>query len=117
MVGGFTDYAALVASRLGHRVSDWMTLNEPAVYAFLGHADGIHAPGLRDWPTALRVVDNQLQAHAAAAVAVRSLVRDARIGIAFDVNRVGPATDTARASHAAAQCSSPRAAWSLAPLF
>ena len=90
VVGWFAEYAALVASRLGDRVSDWMTFNEPAVFAFLGHADGIHAPGLRDWPTALRVADNQLRAHAAAAAAIRSLVEGARIGIAFDVNQVVP---------------------------
>ena len=45
VVGWFTDYAALLASNLGDRVKDWMTFNEPAVFAFLGHADGIHAPG------------------------------------------------------------------------
>ena len=55
-----------------------MTFNEPAVFAFLGHADGIHAPGLRDWPTALRVADNQLRAHAAAVAAIRSRVKKAR---------------------------------------
>ena len=31
--------------RWATRSSDWMTFNEPAVFAFLGHADGIHAPG------------------------------------------------------------------------
>ena len=40
VVGWFTDYAALLASTLGDRVKDWMTFNEPAVFAFLGHADG-----------------------------------------------------------------------------
>ena len=94
VVGWFADYAALVAARLGDRVTDWMTFNEPAVFAFLGHADGIHAPGLRDWPTALRVADNQLRAHAAAGAAIRSLVKGARIGVAIDVNQVAPATDT-----------------------
>jgi beta-glucosidase len=117
VVGWFTKYAALMAARLGDRVSDWMTFNEPAVYAFLGHADGIHAPGVRDWPTALRVADNQLRAHAAAAAAVRSVVRDARIGIAIDVNQVAPATDTDRDRRAAAQWSSARDAWFLDPLF
>ena len=34
----------------------WITHNEPWVVAFLGHADGTKAPGIRDWPTALRVV-------------------------------------------------------------
>jgi len=117
VVDRFTEYAALVASRLGDRVSDWMTFNEPAVFAFLGHGDGIHAPGLRDWPTALRVAHNQLHAHAAAAAAVRSLVRDARIGIAFDMNQVVPATDTDRDRRAAAQWSAARDAWFLDPLF
>ena len=117
VVGWFADYAALVASRLGDRVSDWMTFNEPAVFAFLGHADGIHAPGLRDWPTALRVADNQLRAHAAAVAAIRSLVKDARIGIAFDVNQVAPATDSERDRRAAAQWSAARDAWFLDPLF
>jgi beta-glucosidase len=116
-VDWFADYAALVTSRLGDRVSDWMTFNEPAVFAFLGHADGIHAPGLRDWPTALRVADNQLRAHAAAAEAVRSRVRDARIGIAIDVNQVVPATDTDRDRRAAEQWSAARDAWFLDPLF
>jgi beta-glucosidase len=115
--GWFAEYAALVASRLHDRVLDWMTFNEPAVYAFLGHADGVHAPGLRDWPTALRVADSQLRAHAAAGAAVRSLVKDARIGIAIDVNQVVPAADTDRDRRAAAEWSSARDAWFLDPLF
>jgi beta-glucosidase/6-phospho-beta-glucosidase/beta-galactosidase len=45
VVDWFTDYASLLASTLGDRVKDWMTFNEPAVFAFLGHADSIHAPG------------------------------------------------------------------------
>ena len=117
VVDRFAEYAALVAARLGDRVSDWMTFNEPAVFAFLGHADGIHAPGLRDWPTALRVADNELRAHAAGVAAIRSLVRDARIGVAFDVNQVVPATDTELDRLAAAQWSSARDAWFLDPLF
>ena len=36
VVGWFGDFAALIASSLGDRVTDWMTFNEPAVFAFLG---------------------------------------------------------------------------------
>jgi beta-glucosidase len=117
VVGWFTDYAALLASTLGDRVKDWMTFNEPAVFAFLGHADGIHAPGLRDWPTAIRVADNELRAHAAAAKAIRGLVRDSKIGVAFDVNQVAPATDSDRDRVAASEWSAARDAWFLDPLF
>ena len=117
VVGWFTDYAALLASNLGDRVKDWMTFNEPAVFAFLGHADGIHAPGLRDWPTAIRVADNELRAHAGAAQAIRALVDDAKVGVAIDVNQVAPATDSERDRVAADQWSSARDAWFLDPLF
>ena len=113
----FTDYAELLASSLGDRVKDWMTFNEPAVYAFLGHADGIHAPGLRHWPTAIRVADHQLRAHAGAVRAIRGHVVDAKIGIAIDVNQVAPATDSDDDRLAAERWSSARDAWFLDPLF
>jgi beta-glucosidase len=117
VAGWFADYTAIVAAQLGDRVTDWMTFNEPAVYAFLAHADGIHAPGLRHWPTAMRVADNQLRAHATAVSAIRSAVPRARIGVAIDVNQVAPASDSARDERAAAQWSSARDAWFLDPLF
>jgi beta-glucosidase len=117
VVGWFTDYAQLVASRLGDRVSDWMTFNEPAVFAFVGHAEAVHAPGLRDWPTALRVADNELRAHAAASDVIRSRLAGARIGVAFDVNQVAPATDSEQDRRAAEQWSAARDAWFLDPLF
>ncbi len=116
-VSWFADYSHLVASRLGDTVVDWMTFNEPAVFAFLGHADGIHAPGLRDWPTAIRVADNQLRAHAAAAQAVRSEVSNARIGIAVDINHFAAASNSARDVQAAAEYRATRDTWFLDPLF
>jgi beta-glucosidase len=117
VVGWFSDYTALVASNLGDRVTDWMTFNEPAVFAFLGHADGIHAPGLRDWPTAIRVADHELRAHAAAAQVIRAQVGQAKIGLAIDVNQVMPASDSDQDRFAAEQWSSARDAWFLDPLF
>ena len=117
VVGWFSDFADLIASSLGDRVKDWMTFNEPAVFAFLGHADGLHAPGLRDWPTAIRVADNQLRAHAAATQAIRAVVDGSKVGIAIDVNQVAPATDSELDRAAADQWSSARDAWFLDPLF
>jgi len=117
IVGAFADYAAVVASRLGDRVTDWMTLNEPGVFAFLAHADGIHAPGTRDWPTAMRVADNELRAHAAAGEAIRASVSQARIGIAVDVNQAVPASDSDRDRVAAEQYYATRNGWFLDPLF
>jgi beta-glucosidase len=117
IVGWFTDFAHLVASRLGDAVTDWMTFNEPAVYAFLAHADGIQAPGLRDWPTAMKVADNELRAHAAAVEAIRSEVPSARIGVAVDINHVMPASDSEGDFRAAAEYRAARDTWFLDPLF
>ena len=117
IVGWFADYAHLVATRLGDSVSDWMTFNEPAVFAFLGHADGYHAPGLRDWPTAMRVADNEIRAHAAAAQAIRSEVAGARIGVAVDINHFVPATDADNDVQAAAEYRATRDTWFMDPLF
>ena len=43
----FAEYAALVAAELGDAVAQWITHNEPWVVAFLGHAYGTKAPGIR----------------------------------------------------------------------
>jgi beta-glucosidase len=48
VVDRFVDYAAAVYRALSDRVANWTTLNEPWCAAFLGHAAGIHAPGVQD---------------------------------------------------------------------
>jgi beta-glucosidase len=65
----FAEYAALMGSELD--VDAWITHNEPWVIAFLGHAEGIKAPGIRDWPTALRASHHLLLSHGLAAEALR----------------------------------------------
>jgi beta-glucosidase len=48
VVDWFSNYALATAERLGDRVKHWIMLNEPSVFARLGHATGVHAPGLAD---------------------------------------------------------------------
>jgi beta-glucosidase len=43
----FTDYAGLMARRLGDRVTRWVMFNEAQVHAIMGHGLAEHAPGLR----------------------------------------------------------------------
>ena len=44
----FVEYADLVSRTLGDRVKNWITQNEPAVVAWMGYENGIHAPGIKD---------------------------------------------------------------------
>ena len=66
-----------MADELGDVVEGWITHNEPWVVAFLGHADGRKAPGIRDWPTALTVAHHLLLSHGLAVDALRARVDDA----------------------------------------
>ena len=81
----FAEYAAMMASELGDVVEGWITHNEPWVVAFLGHAVGRKAPGVRDWPTALTVAHHLLLSHGLAVDALRSSVR-APVGITLNLN-------------------------------
>jgi beta-glucosidase len=67
----FAEYAALMGKSLGDVVAGWITHNEPWVVAFLGHAEGTKAPGIRDWPTALRASHHLLLSHGWAVQALR----------------------------------------------
>jgi beta-glucosidase len=76
----FAEYAALMVSEFGDEVKRWATLNEPWCYAYLGHASGDHAPGMRDPRAAVAVAHHQLLAHGHAVLAMRSLHADLSIG-------------------------------------
>jgi beta-glucosidase len=89
----FAEYAALVASRLGDRVTLWTTLNEPWVSAFHGHASGEHAPGRRDSAAALRAAHHLLLAHGLGILALReSLPSHAQLSLVVNLTAVRPAS-------------------------
>ena len=91
----FVEYADTVSYRLGDRVSDWITHNEPWVVAHLGHVTGAHAPGLTRPDLYPRVVHHLLLSHGLAVPVVRGNVRggpgvSARVGITLNLTPVEP---------------------------
>lgn len=79
----FADYTRVVVNRLGDRVKSWMTWNEPACFVGLGHADAVHAPGVKLAPReVLRVAHHALVAHGRAVQVLRAYQSDYRIGFA-----------------------------------
>ena len=73
----------------------WITHNEPWVVAFLGHAEGRKAPGIRDWPTALAVAHHLLLSHGLAVDALRAR-RQAPVGITLNLNPMRPSATGGR---------------------
>jgi beta-glucosidase len=115
--GWFGEYAALAAERLGDRVRDWVTINEPGVVTWIGHLEGRHAPGARDFGTAVATGHSLLLAHREGAAAIRAATADARVGIALDLRPVHPAGDTPDDHQAARLLDAHQNRWFLDPLF
>ncbi|HEU4898241.1 MAG TPA: family 1 glycosylhydrolase, partial [Actinomycetota bacterium] len=90
--GRFADYAATVYAALSDRVANWTTLNEPWCAAFLGHAAGIHAPGVQDPATAVRAAHHLLVAHGQATRVMRAIDARPRLGINLNLDPVTPAS-------------------------
>lgn len=97
----FADYAAIVADRLGDRVRQWYTLNEPAMTTLQGYAVGALAPGRQLLFGALPTAHHQLLAHARAASVLRERGA-AAVGLANNHTWVLPLNDTAEDHQAAA---------------
>ncbi|MDA5283315.1 GH1 family beta-glucosidase [Streptomyces sp. NPDC054904] len=88
----FAAYAGLVAGRLGDRVTEWATLNEPLCSAWIGHLEGRMAPGWTDLTAAVRASYHLLLGHGLATSAIRAAAPGARIGIVNNLSTVEPAT-------------------------
>jgi beta-glucosidase len=86
----FADFAEVVTSRLGDRVSDWMTINEPFVIANHGYLSGEHAPGRRSLDAALATSHHLLVGHGMAMQRIRAASPGARVGIVLNFTPVAP---------------------------
>ena len=87
-VSWFGDYAQLMAREYGDKVTMWSTFNEPWCYAYLGHAAGVHAPGLTDPKAAVTVAHHELLAHGLALQAMRSERDGLSLGIVINPSNV-----------------------------
>jgi beta-glucosidase len=85
----FADYASLVHSALGDRVTHWTTFNEPLCSSLIGYAAGEHAPGRREPAAALAAVHHQHLAHGLATRALRELGAE-KIGITLNLTNAVP---------------------------
>jgi beta-glucosidase len=109
----FADYVAVVARRLGDRVNNWITLNEPFVVAEQGHLVGAHAPGIRNIYATGHAIHNQLRAHASAWHVLKSAYPESQVGLAMHNAAVYPASESLADIEATERAN----AWHNYPLF
>jgi beta-glucosidase len=98
----FAAYASAVAERLGDRLKNYITFNEPQCFIGISYDGTEHAPGIHFpiWDTLL-MAHNVLLAHGRAVQAIRSAVKDAQIGYAPTCSAHYPATDSPEDQEAA----------------
>jgi beta-glucosidase len=113
----FVEYAEVVARRLGDRVKDWVTHNEPWCIATLGYEEGAHAPGHHDPRQALAVSHHLLLSHGWATREIRRMHHDARIGMVLNLYPIVPAAPTEDDRNAVRQLDGLFNRWYLEPLY
>ncbi|CAL9636820.1 GH1 family beta-glucosidase [Streptomyces sp. enrichment culture] len=109
-------YASVVAGRLGDRVTQWATLNEPLCSGWIGHLEGRMAPGLTDLTAAVHASYHLLLAHGLAVQAVRAAAPGARIGLVTNHSTVEPASASEEDAAAAVRMDGHGNRWWLDPV-
>ncbi len=89
----FADYAVAVHDRLRDRIRNWTTLNEPWCSAFLGYANGHHAPGRTEPAASLAAAHHLMLGHGLAVQGMRAADPDGTYGITLNLYPIDPATD------------------------
>lgn len=117
IVHRFADYTEVMAKRLGDRVTNWITHNEPWVVAFLGYLFGAHAPGWTDLTLSLKAAHHTLLSHGLAVPILRDSNPKARVGITLNLYPVYPATDSEADRKAAQNQDGFSNRWFLDPVY
>lgn len=117
IVDWFGEYTQAITKRLGDRVKDWMTLNEPWVFTYLGYAVGVHAPGHRDLNMYLKASHYSIMAHARAMSIIRANAPDSEAGIVLNPAWADPYTDSLQDQFASQRSLSFQNRWWLHPLY
>lgn len=116
-VDAYLAFVDAMTRRLGDRVQHWITQNEPWCTAMIGNFEGVHAPGLTDFKTALQVCHHVLLAHGKAVPLIRANVPEAQVGISLSLHPVRAASDSPADLAATERHDGLRYRWFLDPLY
>jgi beta-glucosidase len=117
IVDAFVEYSDLVSRKLGDRVKNWITFNEPAVVTYLGHLWGHFAPGISSPTTSIQVAHHLLLSHGCSVPVLRANSPGAEVGITLDMPYHVPASDSEHDAAAARMATGTWLGWFIDPLY
>ena len=85
IIPAFVNYATACVEAFGDRVSNWITLNEPWVFTWLGYLSGVHAPGRQELSAGVAAAHHTSIAHAQASAAMKKVNPNINVGIALNM--------------------------------
>ena len=89
----FSRFVTVCAEEYGHKVKNWIVLNEPFGFTSLGYMLGKHAPGKTGLRNFLPAIHNASLVQAEGGRILRGLVPSSNIGTSFSVSEVIPFSD------------------------
>lgn len=92
----FEKYVSFVVSALGHKVKNWMILNEPMVFTGAGYFLGIHAPGRRGIGNFLAAIHHAALCQGIGFRIIKEVFPDANVGTTISCSLVTPHSKSER---------------------
>lgn len=116
-IDAYVDYVAAVTGRLGDRVHNWITQNEPQVSSWLGYGSGVHAPGRTGQDNALAAAHHLLVSHGRAVNVIRRESPGAQVGITLNMSPIYPLSESRQDAEAVKLADGIGNRWFADPIF
>lgn len=84
----FGEFVEVITRKLGDRVSNWITLNEPWIVFVCGYLLGVFPPGVFRPFSAFKVAHNLLLAHGTALARIKSIYPKSEVGITNNLSPI-----------------------------
>lgn len=86
----FENYVSICVKYFGDRVTNWMVLNEPMVFAGAGYFLGVHAPGRKGLSNFLAATHHAAMAQSCGARIIKLMQPQSNVGTTFSCSHIEP---------------------------
>ncbi len=101
ILGWFEEYTDAVIKHLGADIPNFIVLNEPAVIAYVGHYEGIHAPGIKSAKAMYATMHHLNMVHGKSYRQIKAALPKSNVASTYTHFPIYPVDDTPESAKAA----------------